>query len=71
MKEIGAIYQKSSITNMVSSLFLFLVGWACLNSALSYLPAYQYAKYVYLFIGAGQFVNMLTGANQEIIANLF
>ncbi len=68
LEEIHTVYRKSSITNMVSSTFLFVVGWACLTSALTYLPTFQYAKYVYLFIGLGQFFNMLTGANQEILA---
>lgn len=66
-QELRDIYSKSSLIGIVSGGFLLVVGWACLDSVLFYLPNYQYGKYVFLFIGVAQLVEISTGVNQELI----
>ncbi|NNE33601.1 MAG: lipopolysaccharide biosynthesis protein [Rhodothermales bacterium] len=69
LPQVQDVYKKSSIVNMLSAMFLFVVGWACLDDVLTYLPNYQYGLYVFFFIGLGQLIDMMTGVNMEIIAS--
>lgn len=65
---IQTVYRKSSLNQLLIGVYLFGVGWACLDPALTFLPDYVSGKYVFFFIGLGILFEMLTGVNTTIIA---
>lgn len=65
---IQLVYEKSVNNQTAIGVYLFVVGWLCIEPALTYLPDYQYALYVFFFVGLGQLFDMMTGINSEIIA---
>ncbi|MFK8038663.1 MAG: polysaccharide biosynthesis C-terminal domain-containing protein [Crocinitomicaceae bacterium] len=65
--EIKSIYKKSALNQMVIGFYLFIVGWACLEPVVTYLPQYSEGIYVFFFIGLAQLIDMMTGVNNEII----
>jgi O-antigen/teichoic acid export membrane protein len=67
--KINEFYIKSANNQIVIALYLFTIGWACINYALVYLPDYKEGLYVFFFIGLGQLVDLMTGVNTEIIAS--
>jgi O-antigen/teichoic acid export membrane protein len=67
VKNIEDVYQKSSITGMLIGFYLLAVGWACLEHVLTYIPQYAYGRYVFLFIGIAQLVDMSGGVSPAII----
>ncbi|WP_107038011.1 lipopolysaccharide biosynthesis protein [Brumimicrobium mesophilum] len=68
-KEITEIYKKSSITLLVIGGYIFIGVWSNMYSVFGYLPeSFELGKYVVLFIGIGQLLDMVTGVNNEIIA---
>lgn len=68
LKNINSIYSKSAITLLITGQFLFIVGWACIQPVLTFLPQYTEGLYVFFFIGLAQLIDMMTGVNLEIIA---
>ncbi|MFK8045819.1 MAG: polysaccharide biosynthesis C-terminal domain-containing protein [Crocinitomicaceae bacterium] len=69
LSNIASIYSKSTKTLLISGQFLFIVGWACIQPALTFLPEYKIGLYVFFFIGLAQLIDMMTGVNMEIIAS--
>lgn len=67
-KNIQEVYRKSSLNQLIIGAYLFGIGWACLDPALTFLPDYIAGKYVFFFIGLGLLVEMSTGLNTAIIA---
>jgi O-antigen/teichoic acid export membrane protein len=65
---IQLVYEKSVNNQTVIGIYLFVVGWLCIEPALTFLPDYQFALYVFFFVGLGQLFDMMTGINSEIIA---
>ena len=65
---IESLYKKSSITLMVSSIFLFLMIWVNIDELFAFLPAYYaQGKYVVLIMGLSTIIDLSTGVNSEIL----
>ena len=70
MENIKTIYQKSCINQIIIGIYLFLGIWFGIDYLFEYMkPEYAAAKYVILFIGLAQLVEMSTGVNYEVIAS--
>lgn len=67
-ENIQKIYQKSSLTQLIIGFYIFIIGWACIDPALEFLPKFETGKYVFFFLGLAQVIEMGTGVNNEIIA---
>ncbi|MCX7954295.1 MAG: polysaccharide biosynthesis C-terminal domain-containing protein [Bacteroidales bacterium] len=68
-KTINSIYYKSCINQFVFSLFLFILIYANLNSILKLLPSqYNNIQTIVFWILLGNFIDMSTGINNNIIA---
>lgn len=65
---INLVYKKSALNQMIIGFYLFLIGWACIDPVLEFLPKYESGKYVFLFLGIAQIIEMATGVNNEVIA---
>ncbi|MEC8610163.1 MAG: polysaccharide biosynthesis C-terminal domain-containing protein [Bacteroidota bacterium] len=64
------IYQKTSINLLVISMFMFLLIWLNIDDILMILPEkFRAGKFVVLFIGLSQVVNLASGLNGLIIIN--
>ena len=64
------IYKKTSINLLIISSLMFLLIWLNIDDILHILPEkFQYGKYVVLFIGLSQVVNLACGLNGLIIIN--
>lgn len=69
LDSIRAIYEKSCINQFIIGGFLFLGIWANIDNILTILGEdYLQSKWVIFFIGAGYLIDMLTGANAQVIA---
>ncbi|TCC96320.1 polysaccharide biosynthesis C-terminal domain-containing protein [Pedobacter hiemivivus] len=69
MAEIKSVYQKSCISQLIATLFLFLLIWANIHNIYYYLPAeYAAGEYVIFFIGLGYLIDASTGVNGVILA---
>lgn len=72
LNQIGILYKKSSLNQLIIGLFLFLMIWCNVDFILGILPnseIYKAGKYVILFIGLSRLIDMGMGLNMEIIAN--
>ena len=68
LNSIQEIYTKSCVNLLVIGIYLFLVGWACLDPVLSFMkPEYEMGKYVFFFLGLSKVVELGTGVNTMII----
>ncbi|MCD0487545.1 oligosaccharide flippase family protein [Pedobacter sp. MC2016-14] len=68
-KEISTVYQKSCISQLISTLFLFLLIWGNIHNIYAVLPPeYASGKYVIFFIGLGYLIDSSTGVNGVILA---
>jgi O-antigen/teichoic acid export membrane protein len=68
LDNINSIYKKSCINQLLISGYLFLGIWFCIDYMFDFMqPEYTNGKYVILFIGLAQIVDMITGVNGEII----
>ncbi len=67
LNNIGDIYTKSAVTLLITGQFLFIIGWACIDQVITFLPQYEEGIYVFFFIGLAQLIDMMTGVNHEII----
>lgn len=69
MDNVALVYTKSSITLLIVGGYLFLGVWCNLYTVFSLLPEeFELGKYVVLFIGLAQVVDMMMGVNNELIA---
>ena len=68
MKMVGAVYHKSVKYLVLFGGILFILLYANINEAISFLPQkYHEAKWVVLIIVFSAFINMATGVNTSII----
>jgi O-antigen/teichoic acid export membrane protein len=67
IRNIENIYKKSCNNLLIVGGFLFIVGWACIDEVLYYLPDYQKGKYIFFFLGLARIVDLATGVNADII----
>lgn len=63
------IYKKSALNLLIIGGFLFIIGWACIDSVLELkkLQPYAYAKNVFFILGIARLIELSTGVNTEII----
>ena len=67
LKNIEDIYKRSCNNLLIIGGYLFIIGWSCIDEALSFLPEYQIGKYVFFFLGLGRVVELATGVNTDVI----
>lgn len=70
MAKILELYQKTSLNQFIVGSILLACVWASIDSLYEIIPngeIYSAGKYVVLFIGLSKVVDMVTGANNEII----
>ncbi|HIP36615.1 MAG TPA: hypothetical protein EYG85_07150 [Crocinitomix sp.] len=69
LENIQDIYEKSALNLLIIGGFLFVVGWACIDSVLEFkaLQSYAYAKYAFFFLGIARLIELSTGVNADII----
>jgi O-antigen/teichoic acid export membrane protein len=68
MDELNELYKKSSIAPFTLSIFLFLIIWFNIDLIMKFYGAtFGKGKYVFLFIGLGNLMNIVTGINGAII----
>ncbi|WEK19601.1 MAG: polysaccharide biosynthesis C-terminal domain-containing protein [Candidatus Pedobacter colombiensis] len=69
IQEIKSVYKKSCITQLITTLFLFLLIWANIHNIYYTLPPeYASGRYVIFFIGLGYLIDSATGVNGVILA---
>jgi O-antigen/teichoic acid export membrane protein len=69
MQEIRSVYKKSCISQLVVTLFLFLLIWANIHNIYHILPPeYASGQYVIFFIGLGYLIDSSTGVNGVILS---
>ncbi len=71
VREIGKIYRRSSEMLFLAALFILLGAWLCLEDLLSLTSNLRLLlpyKEIFLLIGLGQMVNLVTSTNQAIIS---
>ena len=68
MKEMEILYQKSSLNQLLTGGFVFLLIWANIDEIFSLLkPFYAEGKWVVLILSISVLFNMMTGINSVII----
>lgn len=69
MENVQTVYRKSCVNQLLIAGYLFLGIWTCIDYVFEFLkPEYALGKYVVLFIGLAQLVDMATGVNGEILS---
>lgn len=69
MQEIKSVYRKSCITQLVTTLFLFLLIWVNIDNIYAILPPeYAEGQYVIFFVGLAYLIDASTGVNGVILA---
>ncbi|MEZ5104228.1 MAG: oligosaccharide flippase family protein [Draconibacterium sp.] len=69
LKEIDTIYQKTCLNQFIIGGLIFIGIWANVGNILKMLgPGYVNGKWVIFFIGLGYLIDMVTGANNQIIS---
>lgn len=69
MQEIKSVYKKSCISQLIVTLFLFLLIWANIHNIYHILPPeYASGQYVIFFIGLGYLIDSSTGVNGVILS---
>jgi O-antigen/teichoic acid export membrane protein len=63
-----ALYQKSSSVGLLLSLCGFLAIWIVIDPLLTFVPAYQSGKWVFLFLMLGRIVDLYFGLNGVIFS---
>jgi len=62
------IYKRSCVNQAVIALFLFIMIWCNEHNIFRFLPPeFSNGRYVILFLGIGNFINMASGVNNSII----
>jgi O-antigen/teichoic acid export membrane protein len=68
LKAIQEVYYKSCLNQLVISIYLFLAIWLSIDFMYELIrPEYAVGKYVVLFIGIAQVIEMATGTNYEVL----
>ncbi len=65
--EIQKIYEKSTVTQLIIGLYLFLGIWANIDNIFSIIPDYAAGRYVIFFIGLGYVLDMAGGLSAMIM----
>ncbi len=69
-KEVGSIYKKTSLNQLILGLLIFGVIWINIDLLLSLLPdVYAAGKWVVFIIGIGKLIDIGSGANGIILMN--
>ncbi len=69
LNEISKIYSKSCLNQFIIGGLLFIGIWANIENIMQILgPEYYNGKWVIFFIGLGYLIDMMTGANSQIIS---
>ncbi len=69
LSEISKIYSKSCLNQFIIGGLLFIGIWANIENIMQILgPEYYHGKWVIFFIGLGYLIDMMTGANSQIIS---
>ena len=66
-ENIEMMYRKSVVNQTILAFYIFIIGWACIEPALYYVPKYEEGLYVFFFLGLGQLFDMMTGLNLEVL----
>jgi len=70
LKNISTVYEKSCVTQLISSLFLFILMWASIDNIFGLLPpVYSAGKYAVFFVSLGFLIEASTGINGVIMAS--
>lgn len=65
---VNDVYKRSTLTQLIISLFLFLLVWCNLDSAFALIPAeFEAGRWVVFYIGISQIIIMAGGVSHEII----
>ncbi len=68
LQTIKTIYKKSAIAPLTLSIFLFLLIWINTDLIMSYFgKTFGQGKYIILFLGVGNLINIATGINGTLI----
>lgn len=68
MEGMQGIYRSASLTSLIVGCGLFVLIWANLDNIFSLIPdRYSQGRYVFLFLGLGNIVNMYSGLNGIIL----
>ena len=70
LEKVSSLYKKSSITQYVAGVFIFLMIWINIDDLFVFIPnneLYRQGKYVILFVGISKLFDMATSINGEII----
>jgi O-antigen/teichoic acid export membrane protein len=68
--EVGSIYTKSSLNQLIPGMFIFGLIWINLDVVYHMMPEfYSAGKWVVFIVGIGKIIEMITGANGLILIN--
>ncbi|MGB0175876.1 MAG: lipopolysaccharide biosynthesis protein [Owenweeksia sp.] len=70
-EQLGLIYRKTALTELLVGGLIFLVIWINIDLFLTFFrnPEYRGIKYVFLVFALGRLVDLSTGSNSAIISN--
>lgn len=69
MQNIRSVYEKSCVTQLISSLFIFILMWASIDNIFGLIPpVYSTGKYAIFFVSLGFLIEASTGINGVIMA---
>lgn len=69
LQNIRTVYEKSCVTQLISSLFIFILMWASIDNIFALIPpAYSAGKYAIFFVSIGFLIEASTGINGVIMA---
>ncbi len=68
--EVGSIYRKSSLNQLIPGIFIFGLIWINLDVVYHMMPDfYSAGRWVVFIVGVGKIIEMVTGANGLILIN--
>lgn len=69
-EEVGSIYRKSSLNQLIPGIFIFGLIWINLDVVYHMMPDfYSAGRWVVFIVGVGKIIEMVTGANGLILIN--
>ena len=69
LKELGDIYKKTSINQMIVGCFIFICIWAGVDELFELIGKYEEAKWVVFYLGIGKIIVISAGPHGTIIVN--
>jgi O-antigen/teichoic acid export membrane protein len=67
MKTISTTYEKSTVTQFIIGMFLFIGLWVNIDNVFSMIPKFASGRYVILFVGLANLVEMFAGVSSMVI----